>query len=58
MSTLYFCTRENNTCPKKDECKRYINAENDLHTTLFNVACTKNNNYVLFIKKEDEESNA
>ena len=55
MSTLYFCTQENNTCPKKESCKRYINTENEVHTTLFNTACTNKNNYVLFIQTENKE---
>ena len=57
MSTLYFCTQENNTCPKKELCKRYINVENEVHTTLFNMACTESNNYVLFIKAAKEGEN-
>jgi hypothetical protein len=56
-STLYFCTQDNNTCPKKESCKRYINIENEVHATLFNTACTADNNYVLFIQAEKEVTN-
>lgn len=57
MSTLYYCTKENNTCKKKDTCERYINKENDVAATLFKNACTENNNYLLFIQKETEDKN-
>lgn len=57
MSTLYYCTNENNTCPKNDECKRFLKASENSEcvATLFNVACTETNGYVLFMKKESEE---
>lgn len=55
MSALYFCKQENNTCPRKEECKRYMEAENENCATLFKAACTEDNNYVLFIKYEKEE---
>ena len=56
MSNLiYYCTQENNTCPKKETCKRYMNAEGKNHTTLFKVACTENNNYVLFMEYKEKE---
>lgn len=52
---LYFCTTEDNTCPKKYECKRYLKASGiSRKTTLFNEACTENNGYVLFIKNAEE----
>ena len=49
---LYYCTQDNNICPKKDECLRYVNAENKNNTTLFKMSCTEDNDYVLFIKHE------
>jgi hypothetical protein len=49
---IYYCTQENNDCPKKEECKRYLDAENKNNATLFKASCTENNNYVLFIKAE------
>lgn len=52
---IYYCTKDKNNCPKKEECKRYIDSENkECCTSLFKVACTENNGYVLFIKKEGE----
>ena len=51
--SIYYCTQENNTCPKKEECKRYIEAEGKNHATLFKVSCTEKNNYVLFMKTEE-----
>ena len=55
-NNLYFCTQENNTCIKKDTCKRYmeyINQENNCHASLFKTACTEKNNYVLYMKIEE-----
>lgn len=55
-SNLYFCTNEENTCSKKDTCKRYveyINEENNCHAPLFNRACNEDNNYVLYMKHEE-----
>lgn len=54
--SLYYCTQENNDCIKKDTCKRYIESENKDKTTLFKMACTENNDYVLFIQYETKES--
>lgn len=52
-SLIYFCTQENNTCPKKEECKRYMDLkEDDCHATLFKVSCTEDNDYILFMKHE------
>lgn len=50
---IYYCTKENNGCPKRNECERYLGS--DLHTsktTLFKSACTYSNNRILFIKAE------
>lgn len=55
MSALYFCTKENNTCSKKEECKRYVESDNETTATLFKNACTDENNHVLFIKYEIKE---
>ena len=52
--SLYYCTQENNDCIKKDTCKRYIESENKDKTTLFKMACTENNDYVLFIQYENK----
>jgi len=47
------CTIENNNCPKKEECKRYLNAKDNSCMTLFKYACTEKNNYHLFMKQDD-----
>lgn len=53
--SLYYCTNENNTCTKREECKRYSNNnEDNCHTTLFKEMCTESNNYILFINKQEE----
>lgn len=61
---IYCCTQENNNCPKKDTCFRFINPDNNPCATLFNYACTEDNKYLLYINfiipkndiKKDEES--
>lgn len=51
---IYYCTQENNNCPKKEECKRYMESNNEkCHATLFKVACTEDNNYVLYMRHEE-----
>lgn len=52
--TIYYCTKENNDCPKRNDCERYLGS--DLHTsktTLFKNICTNTNNRILFIQKEN-----
>lgn len=54
---IYYCTKENNDCPKCKECKRYV--ESDAHTCkapLYKSACTFNNKRILFIKREDNNT--
>ena len=50
---IYYCTKEDNDCPNKEECKRYI-GEDECRVTLFKEACTEDNNYVLFMKNEQK----
>ena len=57
FDNIYYCKNENNTCSKKDECLRYINANNQPSATLFKQACTVSNQYQLFIQKENEVNN-
>jgi len=60
MIFYYCCTQENNNCPNKETCMRYLNAESEPHTTLYKYSCTEDNNYHLFMKKEntkDENDN-
>lgn len=50
---IYYCTKENNDCPKRNECERYLSsATHNCKTTLFKNACTDTNNRILFIKAE------
>lgn len=53
MSSLYYCTKENNPCPKKESCKRYLESENECTAPLFARACTESNRYILFLRKEE-----
>jgi hypothetical protein len=54
---IYYCTQDNNDCPKKEECKRFMEAENQDTATLFKVACTEDNNYVLYMQLEKQNEN-
>lgn len=52
---VYYCAKENNTCPKKEECKRCLESDDkSCKSTLYKVACTEKNNYVLFIDNKKE----
>lgn len=57
LDSLYFCKNADNTCSLKESCRRFLEAEGQMAATLFKAACTKNNNYVLYIQKEGEEKN-
>ena len=49
---IYYCTKENNNCPKQNECMRYIDSEmHECKATLYKNACTDANQRILFIKK-------
>lgn len=52
MIFYYCCTQENNNCPNKETCIRFLNAESEPHTTLYKYSCTEENNYHLYMKKE------
>lgn len=47
------CTQENNDCPKKEECRRYLNANEGTSWALFKYMCTEENDYHLFMEKEE-----
>lgn len=50
---IYYCIKENNDCPKRNECERYLNSDaHNCKTTLFKNACTDENDRILFIKTE------
>lgn len=52
MAPIYYCTQNNNSCPLKNSCTRYLEMDGNDNTTLFKVSCTKDNNYILYIKSE------
>ena len=56
---IYYCTKENNDCSKRNDCERYLNADiRNCKTTLFKNACTDSNNRILFIKAEQIDAPA
>lgn len=56
MIFYYCCTQENNNCPNKESCMRFLNAELEPHTTLYKYSCTEKNNYHLYMKKENTKN--
>ena len=50
------CTQEDNECPKREECRRYLNANEGTSWTLFKYMCTEENDYHLFMEKEETTS--
>lgn len=55
---IYYCSKENNDCPKRNECERYLDSDSHTSkTTLFKASCTEQNNRILFIKREDIDEN-
>jgi hypothetical protein len=53
---VYYCRQENNTCPKREQCERFVNADKtENKTSLFKIACTEQNNFILFMKHQLEE---
>ena len=54
------CTQKDNECPKREKCRRYLNANEGTDWTLFKYMCTEDNDYHLFMEKEntkDEDDN-
>lgn len=49
---FYYCEHYENKCPKKKQCRRYINTEDPCVVPLFKMMCTENNNYVLYMCSE------
>lgn len=50
------CTQEDNECPRREECRRYLNANEGTDWTLFKYMCTEENNYHLFMEKEKDNN--
>lgn len=49
---IYYCKHEENDCPVKDECERYVDAEqHKCKVTLYKAMCVDDNGRVLFINK-------
>lgn len=48
---IYNCTNSGNNCDKRDTCVRFL-ANQEPQTTLYKAMCTKENNYILYIKAE------
>lgn len=55
MDCIYYCSGNENNCPKKDQCKRYLKSKDERVTSLYKEVCTENNNYILFIENKEEE---
>ena len=53
MITYICCKRGGNNCPKREECRRYINADIGVAWNLFKYMCTENDNYQLFMEREE-----
>ena len=53
MITYICCKRGGNNCPKRDECRRYMNADIGVSWNLFKHVCTEKDNYQLFMEMEE-----
>ena len=51
------CTQEDNECPRREECRRYLNANEGTSWTLFKYMCTEENDYHLSMEKEEDNIN-
>lgn len=55
LDYIYYCTNnEDNNCPKKNECKRFVNAKDQCVATLYKSSYTEDNDYILFIKHKND----
>lgn len=48
------CTQNGNDCPKKEECRRYEHAKEEVSWSLFKYICTEDNDYNLFMEKVED----
>lgn len=54
VDLIYYCVKENNSCPKRNQCKRYLDSDSHkCKSTLYKNACTDDNNRILFIEIEN-----
>lgn len=51
---IYYCTKENNICEKRETCMRYLESKDKNKTTLFKQMCTNENNYILYVKQGED----
>lgn len=51
---MYGCIVDNNPCVNKDTCIRCTIPDS---AKLWKVVCNESNNYLLYVKKEEEENN-
>ena len=49
---IYCENGEDNRCPKKESCKRYLHANEHTSLKLYKLPCTRENNYLLYIKED------
>ena len=48
---IYYCENKDNDCQKREECKRFLDADRHMmKATLYKNACRDWNDYVLFSK--------
>ena len=51
---FYYCIKEDNNCPKRNECKRYLDSDShNCRSTLYKNSCTDDNHRILFIEVEN-----
>lgn len=50
------CTQNGNDCPKKEECRRYEHAKEEVSWSLFKYMCTEDNDYHLFMEKVEDNT--
>lgn len=54
MKFYICCTQNGNDCPKKEECRRYEHAKEEVSWSLFKYMCTEDNDYHLFMEKIED----
>ncbi len=51
MITYICCKQGGNNCPKREECRRYLDADKEVSWALFKHVCTEENDFQLFMEK-------
>ena len=53
---VYYCSKENNPCLKREDCKRYVESDDKkCVSTLYKFSCTESNNFLLYMDYKKEE---